>query len=355
MTRKNLTHNYIAHNYTGKKVFIGIDVHLKKYAVTAVCDRQVEKKWVMPANGLELVNTLRRQYPGAEIHSVYEAGFSGFVLHRTLTEKGINNMVVNPSSVAISSGDRVKTDRRDSEKLALHLSAGLLQDKKVYVPTLEMEYARQPSRLRQQLIKDRTRVMVQIRRRLYHFGYAICIDRKLSYREVEELVAKFPKTGELRFCIESHLDGWKNIDQRIKKTDERLAIQAEHCPLEELYRSVPGIGRITSRILATELGDMSFLHSAKALFKYVGLTPVEFSSADRIRRGHISRQGKPLLRKVLTEAAWVAIRKDPNLLKYYQSLKKKDKQKIAIVAVARKLVGRTRAILKAKGVYKMAA
>src|ERR1017187_10935998 len=66
---------------------------------------------------------LRRCFPGAIIHSVYEAGFSGFALHRVLVQNGVENIVVNPASIEVAANDKVKTDRRDSRKLAEQLFA----------------------------------------------------------------------------------------------------------------------------------------------------------------------------------------------------------------------------------------
>ena len=70
---------------------------------------------------------LRKYFPGAQIKTAYEAGFSGFVLHRYLTQNGVENIVVNAASIEVASRDRVKTDKRDAVKIAKQLSSGFLK------------------------------------------------------------------------------------------------------------------------------------------------------------------------------------------------------------------------------------
>lgn len=96
---------------------------------------------------------------------------------------------------------------------------------------------------------------------------------------------------------------------------------------------------------------MSQFASERALFSYTGLTPSEYSSGEHRRQGHISRQGKPILRKILIQCSWVAIRYDSSLREIYERIAKRAGGKRAIVAVARRLVGRIRACFRTKQVY----
>lgn len=344
MNKENL-----AQELAKPEVFVGIDVHLKTYAVTVVEREKPLKRWSMPADNEQLVGKLLRDYPTYRIATAYEAGFSGFVLHRKLESAGIHNIVVHASSIAVSSRDRVKTDKRDSEKIALSLSHGML--KGIRIPTEEEELQRQLSRYRQQLMKMRTRVMIQIRRRLYHFGYNVAPARVLQRKHVKEILTVLAD-NELKFCIQSQYRFWEAVEVELREIDRQLHAQAAQCPLEVLYRTVPGIGRVSARILAAELRDMSQFSNEKALFRFVGLTPSEYSSGEHVRRGGISRQGNSVIRKILVEAAWVAIRKDGNLRKFYSQLAVRAGGNRAIVAVARKLVGRARAVFRTGELYR---
>lgn len=122
-------------NYKGQDVYVGIDVHKKSYAVYCICNRQKVKSWSMKAIPLQLIEQLKRYFPDSKIHTVYEAGFSGYALHRLLEDAGIKNIVINPGSVETASRDRVKTDKRDAKKLAEQLSDNRLSS--VYIPSEE--------------------------------------------------------------------------------------------------------------------------------------------------------------------------------------------------------------------------
>src|SRR5437016_3751240 len=120
-------------SYCGRIVYVGIDVHKETYTVTCVCNKQIVKTATVQADPAALAASLPRWFPGATLYSVYEAGFPAFVLHRVLTKAGITNIVVNPASLAVAANDKVKTDRRDSKRLAVDLADGRLRG--IYVPT----------------------------------------------------------------------------------------------------------------------------------------------------------------------------------------------------------------------------
>ncbi len=107
----------------------------------------------VPANPAEFAQSLLHWFKGAEIYSAYEAGFSGFNLHRELEKAGIKNIVVNAASISIAANDRVKTDLRDSKKIAEQLSTNQL--KAIYVPNKDEEARRTLTRTREQVVEAR--------------------------------------------------------------------------------------------------------------------------------------------------------------------------------------------------------
>ena len=134
--------------------------------------------------------------------------------------------------------------------------------------------------------------------------------------------------------------------QTVYKIEQKIKEQALEDANESTYRSSPGIGILSSRILSNELGNMSQFKNERELFSYTGLTPCEYSSGENIRRGKISKQGNSRLRHVLVEAAWRAIKKDKALGDFFERLYPRTGKKRAIVAVARKLIGRIRAAFR---------
>ena len=340
-------------NYDLKnQVYVGIDVHKKTYAVT-VLDRQSNKKRVtMSASPESLIAFLKNNYSESEINSTYEAGLFGFALHRKLSHCGIKNIVINPSAIEIAANNRVKTDKKDSIKLAEHLSLGRL--KGIHIPTLDQENKRLISRTREQLLAHRVRIGNQIKGKLFQFGYINPSDDRAMSKKFLSSLSTFNLSYELKIILDCLSNTWIYLSEQIKIIDNELKNQAKSNPvIESIYQSVPGIGPISSRILANELGDMSQFKNEKSLFSFVGLTPVEYSSGENIRQGHISRQGNSRLRKVLVECAWMTITKDNTLKDVFDRISLRRGKKRAIVAIARKLIGKIRACFKKNTFYEI--
>ena len=141
---------------------------------------------------------------------------------------------------------------------------------------------------------------------------------------------------------------------QIKEIEKKLVEQASQDDSEKVYRSVPGIGPVSSRVLSNELGDLSKrFENERSLFSFTGLTPSEHSSGDSIHKGHISRQGSSRIRKYLIEIAWRAIEQDPALKQIFERIAKTRGKKRAIVGIARKLIGRIRACFRQGCVYQL--
>ena len=324
-------------DYTQKIVYIGIDVHKKTYAVTAICDAEVVKKDTLAAYPEQLVKYITKHFKGAEIHTVYEAGFSGFHLHRYLVTNGINNIVVHPASIKISARDRVKTDKRDSLKMAKQLSTGEI--KSINVPSEARENFRTVTRTRDSILEARKRAGNQLKSLLFLHGLILPEDdMKVCKTWIEKVKQEVPE--DIKYCVDIYAQLWLDLDAKLQEILKKLHEQAEKDKdIDVIYRSVPGIGALSARILSNELEAMQQFTNEKSLFSYTGLTPSEYSSGEYKRQGNISRQGKSILRKILVQVAWRAIKQDARLSKVFERISKKAGRKKAIVAVARKITG----------------
>jgi len=281
-------------SYEGKQVYMGLDVHREFFVASCICDGVVVKRCRMPGTAEAVISLVSKEFGGASVRAAYEAGYSGFWLYRKLVAAGIDCIVVHAASIEVSARDTVKTDKRDSLKIAQQLAAGRLRG--VRVPTEEEEQRRLLTRTRDQLMNKKRRVMVQIRMRLHYFGlFPASIQRRIKLQDVEDILVGLE--GELQLTIGMLRDEWVELAKRIKEID-------------------------------------------------TGLTPSEYSSGGHICRGHISCQGNTRLRHMLVEAAWKAVRKDPVIKEYYIKLSERIGKRKAIVAVARKLAGRIRAALR---------
>ena len=332
-------------SYVGQHVYVGIDVHKATYTVTCLHHKRIVKTATVPADPAGLAASLPCWFPGATLLSAYEAGFSAFVLHRALTTAGITNIVVNPASVAVAANDKVKTDRRDSKKLAIDLADGRLHG--IYIPTEAEELARLLPRTRSQIIEHRATIARQIKAQLHQFGLIAPARRRLiSHRYLRE-IESWSLPVELQVSLSWLAEQWRFATRQL--IDIRRQLREQACAQQELecmYRSVPGVGEVAARTLATELGDRSRFANERALFSDTGLTPSEYSSGPAVRRGPISRQGSSRVRHVLIEIAWRAIPRDAALQEIVERIAATRGKQRAVVAIARRLVGRIRACFR---------
>lgn len=329
-------------DYTGATIYLGIDVHKKTYAVTAIWDGQIVKCDTLKADPNILIAYCKKFFVNATIKSAYEAGFCGFHLHRTLEAAGFENLVVHAAGIEIAVSNRVKTDKRDSKKIAQHLYEGKL--KGVHIPTVEREDQRTVTRLRETFVQERSRLSCQLKAILFQFGLIGADNKKkVSEKWINDL-RKLKLNSGLKYSLNHYMDMWLHINSKIKEIDKELVAQSQNdISIETVYRSAPGIGPTSSRVLANELGNLKQFNNVRQLSNFIGITPCEYSSGEHIRQGNITRQGKPILRKILVQAAWRAITIDPELEEIFNRIAKKSGSKKAIVAVARKLICRIRA------------
>jgi transposase len=330
----------------GDKVFVGIDMHKLKWHVTArTADFElfcgsIPGKW-------EALQRILDRYKGHQIYTVYEAGYFGFWLHDNLIEYGAECVVTPPSLIPQEYGNRVKTDRRDSRKLAHFLAKGML--KRVWVPTEKERYHRQVIRRRRQLIGDRIRTQSRIKAELRLYGI-----------DIPEPQGKWTKIylgnlGRIRFNNRWMQESFKRLlelycfldKQIIKQTDllRKLSETKLYQERVKILTTAPGIGMIAAMELLLELQDVSRFQRADQIAAYVGLTPSQYSSADKVRMGRITCVGKNSLRATLVQASWALIRKDGVMREKYDRLKSRSGGKRAIVAVARTLLIRMRRML----------
>lgn len=337
-------------DYTGKTIFIGMDVHKKTYSVTAICEGVVVKRDTLKADPQNLISYLKKRFGSGRIKTAYEAGFCGFHLHRTLEVAGIENIVVHAAGIE-TSNTRVKTDKRDSLKIAAHLSEGKLRS--VYIPTVEQEDNRTVTRLRDTFCKERSRIGNQIKSLLFLHGLIPADNnKKVSLKWIMSL-SRFEMAPGIKFSIEAFAAMWLEFDKKIKEIDMEIKKQAiKDNVVDEMYQTVSGIGCTGARVLANELGNLQQFKNERQLFSYIGLTPSEHSSGEHTRQGHITKQGKPIVRKILVQASWVAIRYDKQLQAVYERIAAKCGAKRAIVAVARRLIGRIRACFRTGEIYR---
>jgi transposase len=304
----------------------------------------------------DLVRYLKR-WRHMRIEAVYEAGYFGYGLHDELQAQDIACTVTPPSLIPGEYGNRVKTDKKDSRKLAILFAKGLL--KRVYVLTPQERSHRQVVRSRRVFIADRKRKQCQIKAFLTQYGIPLPDDAGPWTRTFVAHMHEI-RFGDryLQKCFDQYLVAFDQADRQVREQTDLIRTLAQ----EEKYRErvallcrIPGIGLLTAMELLVELQAIERFRTGEQLAAYVGLTPSQFSSGDHVRMGHITGIGKAHLRGAMIEAAWVYVRKDKRAAEVYANIRARAGAKRAIVAVARRMLLLSRSMLINRKAYLPAA
>jgi transposase len=315
-------------------VYIGVDLHRKKSQVAAidqdgklVLNRKVRTG---PGELMELIDELRPQ----PIEVAFEATFGWGWFADLLAEFRIPAHMAHPLATKAISSARVKNDAVDAKTLAHLLRTNLLPEGWIAPPAVRE--ARRLVRMRAGLVRVRAKLKAQVHALLGEHGIQPDVVDLFSNKGREILCQlQLPAISHsrleacLRLIDEVSLEiviAEREIYQTIKE-DERV----------KRLLPIPGIGPIIAATILSEIGDITRFSSPDKLCAWAGLTPSEHSSADNVRRGHISKQGSRWLRWVMVEAAVHAFR-DVELRQFFIRIARRRGVKIARVAVARRLL-----------------
>lgn len=318
-----------------KLLFVGLDVHADTIAV-AVAERngEVRSHGVIP-NRLESIRKLIGKLgPVKQIKVCYEAGPTGYVLYWQLTQLGVACEVIAPSLVPVKAGDRVKTDRRDAEKLARCYRAGELTA--VWVPDAAHEALRDLVRAREAAKKDQLKARHRLGKFLLRHGRRAEGMKAWTKKHLEWIKTNvhFDQPA-LEATLEHYLHEVEHIAERILKLEKAIDDAVQQASPEiraviEALQALRGVAQTTAATIVSELGSLSRFESPRQLMGYSGLVAREHSSGNRIQRGSITKTGNAHLRRVLVEAAW-AYQHRPNvtgfLLRRQKSLAISDEVK----------------------------
>ena len=334
---------------TNKMVYCGIDVHKRHWHLCYYCDGMVVEKIVITSDFKKLLSHTSRFYSTArQVRFVYEAGFSGTYLYRQLQEHNYDCIITPPNRLP-QTHNKVKTDKKDAEKLAQFLAAGLL--KEVYVMPLSAEADRQVIRLRKKTQKKLTRVKNQIKSFLNLHGIKWPKENGNSWTKkyvhwLENLEFEF---ANQRVIVDEYLNEYHFLRDQLAKLTRKLREMSRQEPYSKDFKrltSCKGVGLITAMTFLLELHDVTRFSSSEKFGSYLGFTPSQFSSGEHTRLGYITREGNAHVRGALVECAWTVIRHDPVLREKYDRIRARGTNgKKAIVAVARTLAIRLRRCL----------
>jgi transposase len=306
--------------------YVGLDIDSERAAV-AVADSgtpEVRSLGMIP-NTADSIRRLVKKLGGAhQLQFCYEAGPHGYGLYWQLTRLGAHCDVVAPTLVPVKSGDRVKTNRRDAEKLARLYRSGELTP--VWVPDAAHEALRDLVRAREAAKKDQLRARHRLGKFLLRRGLKAAAGIKqwtvkhvawvktLHFEHPAQEAAFLDYVHELEHACERIARLERAIEQAIEAAppDMRALIHG--------LQALRGVSSLTAATLVAEVGPPSRFPRPKQLMGYSGMVSSENSTGESIRRGAITKTGNAHLRRVIGEAAW-AYQRRPSM---YRALEKRQ-------------------------------
>ena len=289
--------------------FLGLDVHAETIAVAiAEPDGEVRSLGTI-ANRAESIRKLVKKLGSAEqLKACYEAGPTGYVLYWQLAELGVACEVIAPTLVPMKAGDRVKTDRRDAERLARSYRSGDLTA--VWVPDEGSESLRDLARAREAAKQDQLRARHRPSKFLLRMGQRPAVGMKAWTAPYMAWVRQVHFTQVAREAtMLDYLHEVDHMSERVRRLEQAIteAVKLATPAVQEVVKGLQalrGIAEISAVTIIAELGSITRFDTPRQLMGYSGAVPSENSSGKRTQRGSITKTGNAHLRRIVVEAAW---------------------------------------------------
>jgi transposase len=290
--------------------FVGLDVHAETITIAvAESAGEVRTLGTIPNRPEAVRRLVRKLGPPDQLRVCYEAGPTGYVLYWQLIGLGVHCDVVAPSLVPTKAGDRVKTDRRDAEKLARSYRASDLTP--VWVPDAEHEALRDLVRAREAAKKDQLRARHRLGKFLLRQGR-----QRPSHLRMPWTAGHIDWIRTLKFESAAHQIVLTDYLHEVERVAERIA-DLNDAILEAIRTAPPhmraviqalqalrGVATVSAATIVAEVGQLSRFQNPRQLMGYSGLVPSEYTTGARRRLGAITKTGNAHLRRVVIEAAW---------------------------------------------------
>jgi transposase len=255
-------------------------------------------------------------------------------------------VLANPKKLRVIAESVKKTDQLDAQVLAEFLARDMIPE--AHRPSPRQREHRALVRHRQYLRQCATALKNKMRRIAGDYN----ADRKDLFSAAGwQSLDDVPLSPSDRFVLDQLHAQWQSLEGQVRALGQRLKAFAAAAPPREAearakLRTIPGVGPVTIDVVVSELGDVSRFRSAKAVTAYAGLAPRVRQSGGKGKDLGITKEGSPLLRWALVEAAWRVIRQSAAWRRIYEGIKTRAGGKKAIVAVARRLLGVMYAMLR---------
>lgn len=314
-------------------LYAGVDIHLKWWAVCVLNEsgKPVLRRRVRDLG--DLVRSLREL--GDRLTICFEASCGYGYYHELFSQMAERVVVAHPGQLRLIFRSKRKRDSLDAQKLAKLLLLDAVPT--VHVPSAKMRAWRELIVFRQRLVHKRTRAKNTVRALLRNLGIAapsrpgLWTRRGLAWLSGLEL----PQSAQ---ALQRDLlvDEIETLSRHLGRVERELGTYSQRQPGIALLRTIPGVGLRTAEAIVAFVDDPRRFQHSKEIGAYFGWVPCQDQSGDRNRLGHITREGSPVVRHLLTEATWIGIRRSPTIRAYFERMQRNDPQrkKIALVATA---------------------
>jgi transposase len=317
--------------------YVGLDIHTKHISVCALNERGQLALRAQVRTIEEMMRILKGLPERFEVCYEASCGYGHF--HDLLRPLAARVLVAHPGQLRLIFRSKNKNDRNDAERLAKLLYLG--ETPTVHVPSIEVRSWRELINCRSQVIAKRTRAKNAVRALLRSAGVVppkhpgLWTKKGLAWLRQLQL-----STPSQQLRQDLLLEEIETLIRQVRRIERQLNRQAQQTPAVAQLRSIPGVGMRTAEAVAAFVDDPHRFRNAKAVGGYFGLVPCQDQSGDKNRLGHITRQGAPVVRQLVAEAAWQAQRRSPTVRAYFERTQRDDPQrkKIALVATAHYLV-----------------
>lgn len=316
---------------------IGCDFH-SGFQQAAVFDNRSgkveEKKLLHPSEAVEYYRGLAAAGEVARVGM--EAGVPCQWFRRLLAECGHELWVGDAARIRAAETRRQKTDRRDALLMLKLLREGNFP--RIWMPSEAERDVRQLLMDRHHRMRTRTKCKNQLQALALNQGlqkglklWSVAGQQQL--RELPMMEHASRRRDQLQRMV-------AELDAQMAELDGIISSEARGREEAKLLMTHPGVGPQTALAMVLTIGEVSRFASSKHLSSYLGLIPGEYSSGNKQKLGHISKQGSPFLRFLLVEAGQSAVRGDAELRRAYLRLGAKKSRAVAKVMVARRLAVR---------------
>lgn len=338
----------------------GCDAHDKNLVLKTAMDHNASRRSTFQntrSGRQSLIAKLKKDAESAgcsRIVLAYEASGQGYGLYDELSEAGIECYVLAPTLIARSPRQKKsKNDDNDADQILELLRGHVLAGNKlpsVNVPGFQQRDDREIMRCRLDLADKLKEVKTQIKSLLKRVGVERPseIGKGWTKKQKEWLKDLIKKKGSVlesgaQVALGSLMRQLESVRAEIKRIDKRVEALGEeqrHKERVERMTKLKGVGVLSALVFLVELGDMKRFKNRRKIGAYLGVVPSSNESGERNdRKGHITRQGSPHVRRVLCQCVWARVRSDPQEKEVYERLVARNpkKKKIAIVAIMRRL------------------